>query len=93
MRKQIEMKIEVGDANYVKPGEYFAVLDANNKLIAIKQRQDDLSLKEIVDTPVAVESNKTLTKSLASLKAGDKITVVPSSGKDAMSKVTITIAE
>lgn len=91
MRKQIEMKIEVGDANYVKPGEYFAELDANNKLVSIKQRQDDLSLKEVVDTPLVLEDNKTLTKSLAALKAGDKITVTPSSGKDAMSKVTITI--
>ena len=91
MRKQIELKIEVGDANYVKPGEYFAQLDANNQLTAIKRRNDDLTLTDVVDTPLVLEDNKTLSKSLAALKAGDKITVTPSSGKDAMSKVTITI--
>lgn len=86
MRKQIELKIEVGDANYVKPGEYFAQLDANNQLTAIKRRNDDLSLTDIVDTPVAVEANKevTITTSPA--------TVNPTSGKDAMAKATVTVA-
>lgn len=86
MRKQIELKIEVGDANYVKPGEYFAQLDANNQLTAIKRRNDDLSLTDIVDTPVAVETNKevTITTSPA--------TVSPTSGKDAMAKATVTVA-
>lgn len=86
MRKQIELKIEVGDANYVKPGEYFAQLDANNQLTAIKRRNDDLSLTDIVDTPVAVETNKevTITTSPA--------TVNPTSGKDAMAKATVTVA-
>lgn len=86
MRKQIELKIEVGDANYVKPGEYFAQLDANNQLVAIKRRNDDLTLTDIVDTPVAVETNKevTITTSPA--------TVNPTSGKDAMAKATVTVA-
>lgn len=86
MRKQIELKIEVGDANYVKPGEYFAQLDANNQLTAIKRRNDDLTLTDIVDTPVAVETNKevTITTSPA--------TVNPTSGKDAMAKATVTVA-
>lgn len=86
MRKQIEMKIEVGDANYVKPGEYFARLDANNQLTAIKRRNDDLTLTDIVDTPVAIETNKaaTITTSPA--------TINPTSGKDAMAKATVTVA-
>lgn len=86
MRKQIELKIEVGDANYVKPGEYFAQLDANNQLTAIKRRNDDLTLTDVVDTPVAVETNKevTITTSPA--------TVNPTSGKDAMAKATVTVA-
>lgn len=86
MRKQIELKLEVGDANYVKPGEYFGTLDANNKLTAISVRQDDLTLKPLVDTPVAVETNKaaTITTSPA--------TVNPSTGKDAMAKATVTVA-
>ena len=92
MRKQIELKIEVGDANYVKPGEYFAQLDANNQLTAIKRRNDDLTLTDVVDTPIAVETNKESTVSLATLAEGDTIEVTPSTGKDAMSKVTITIA-
>lgn len=86
MRKQIELKIEVGDANYVKPGEYFAQLDTNNQLTAIKRRNDDLTLTDIVDAPVAVETNKevTITTSPA--------TVNPTSGKDAMAKATVTVA-
>lgn len=81
-----EIKIKIGDPNYVKPGELFADLDSNNQLVAIKQRQDDLTLKTIVDTPVAVETNKevTITTSPA--------TVNPTSGKDAMAKATVTVA-
>lgn len=86
MRKQIEMKIEVGDANYVKPGEYFAQLDANNQLTAIKRRNDDLTLTDIVDTPVAIETNKAVTITTS------PATVNPTSGKDAMAKATVTVA-
>jgi hypothetical protein len=93
MRKQIELKIEVGDANYVKPGEYFAQLDANNQLTAVKRRNDDLTLTDVVDTPVAVETNKESTISIKALTEGDTIEISPSSGKDAMAKVTITVEE
>lgn len=96
MRKLIEFKIEVGDANYVKPGELFAELSADGKTItAIKKREDDLSLTTVVETPVTLpvlEENKTATYSIAALEAGS-VEIKPSSGKDAMKKVTITFTE
>jgi len=87
MRKTLKISMECGDANYVKPGEYFAVLTPDGKSIAsIQRRKDDLSMETIVDGPVAVETNKevTITKSPA--------TVNPTSGKDAMAKATVTVA-
>ena len=86
MRKLVEFKIEVGDANYVKPGQYFGELSADGKTItAIKRREDDLSLSTVVSTPLAVEDNKAAT--------ADSTTFVvnPSTGKDAMKKATVTI--
>lgn len=51
MRKQIELKLEVGDPNYVAPGQYFGVFDEHNKLIAIKVREDNLTLRTLVEAP------------------------------------------
>lgn len=85
MRKQITFKIEVGDANYVKPGEYFGVLSADGTTItSIQRRGDDLSLEPIVEH-LELENNKAVTATSAS------VVVTPSSGKDAMKKVTVTI--
>lgn len=96
MRKQIDLKIEIGDANYVKPGELFGELSADGTVLtAIKRRKDDLSLETIVATPVTLpvlEDNKTTTYSIAALEAGD-IVINPTSGKDAMKKVTITFTD
>jgi hypothetical protein len=91
MKKRIKLYIECGDINYVKPGEYFATLSPDGKtIVSLQQRQDDLSMKTIVSTPVPTEE-KTVSKSLASLKAGDSFNVTPTSGKT-MSKVTVTIS-
>lgn len=86
MRKLIEFKIEIGDANYVKPGEQFGELSADGTTItAIKRREDDLSLATIVDTPLELEDNKAVTA------AANPCEVTPTSGKDAMKKATVTI--
>lgn len=87
MRKRLKINIECGDANYVKPGEYFANLSADGKsIVSLQKRLDDLSMETVVDTPVTIETNKevTITSSPA--------TVNPTSGKDAMAKATVTVA-
>lgn len=96
MRKLINLPIEIGDANYVKPGELFGELSSDGKTItAIKIRRDDLTLETMVDTPVilpVLEDNKTATYSIAALEAGS-VEIEPTEGKDAMKKVTITFTE
>ena len=85
MRKLIEFKIEIGDSNYVKPGEYFGELsDDGTTITAIKRREDDLSLATIVATPPTLEDNKAVTA------AANPCEVTPTSGKDAMKKATVT---
>ena len=86
MRKQKKFTAEMGDANYVKPGEYFVELSADGtEIVSLKKRQDDLSLKEVASTPLVIENNKTATATGATWE------VTPSSGKDAMKKATVTI--
>ena len=89
MRKQIELKLEVGDPNYVAPGQYFGVFDENNKLIAVKVREDDLTLRTLVDVPTVLESNKAVTIDFDTYTK--PVVIEPTDGKDAMSKVTVTI--
>ena len=91
MKQKVRLNLVTGDENLVTDKELYVAFDSKNQITAVKQRAADGSLKSIVDTPVAVEAKKTLSKSLATLKAGDKITVSPSSGKDAMKTVEITI--
>ena len=86
MKKQVKLLVEVGDANYVAPGEYFAEFSADGRtILSISQRQDDLSLKSIVSTTLALEDNKAATANAATFE------VTPTSGKDAMKKVTATV--
>ena len=86
MRKQVKFSIEVGDANYVKPGEYFAELTNDGKEIsAIYRREDDLSLKSLVSETLALEDNKAATATGASFE------ITPTSGKDAMKKATVSV--
>lgn len=89
MRKQLKLTVEIGDANYVKPGQYFATINDKGEITSLKRREDNLELKEIAETPLALEDNKEVTvKSLSNGKA----VISPSSGKDAMKKVTVTPA-
>lgn len=90
MRKQIKLNVEIGDANYVKPGEYFAELTPDGKEIAtLKKRNDSLELVTLLDRPAKLETG-TATKSIASLQADDQLIIEPSNGYDGLSKVTIT---
>lgn len=86
MRKRLTLDIEIGDVNYVKPGEYFAELSADGTTItAIKKRLDDLSMQTVVSTPLSIENNKAATANET------PFVVNPTSGKDAMKKATVTI--
>lgn len=92
MRKQIKLTVEIGDANYVKPGEYFAILAPDGKtIVSLKRREDNLSMTTIAATPVPTET-KTEEIDLKTAKEGDKIEITPTSGKT-LSKVTINIVD
>lgn len=88
MRKQIKLKLEIGDVNYVKPGEYFGILDDAGKLVSLQVRQDDLTMKTLVETPTTLESNKAVSINVSEYSAPVEIT---SSTKDGMAKVTVTL--
>lgn len=92
MRKQIKLTVEIGDANYVKPGEYFAILAPDGKtIVSLQRREDNLSMTTIAATPVPTEA-KTEEIDLKTAAAGDKIEITPSSGKT-LSKVTINVVD
>lgn len=91
MKTKVNLRLVTGDENLVRADEVYVAMDANGNITALKKRDDSGALKAVVDEPVVLENKKTLTKSLAALKAGDKIMVTPSSGKDGMKEVEITI--
>ena len=92
MRKQIKLAVEIGDANYVKPGEYFAVLAADGKtIVSLQRREDDLSMTTIAATPVETEE-KSGEIDLKTAAKGDKLEITPTTGKT-MSKVTINVVD
>ena len=93
MRKQIKLNVEIGDANYVKPGEYFAELTPDGKeLSALKRRNDNLELVTVLTTSARLEAG-TATKELSELSGGDTLVIEPSDGYDGLSKVTITFTD
>lgn len=93
MRKQIKLDVEVGDANYVKPGEYFGELAPNGKdIVTLKKRNDKLELVTLLNTPTRLEKG-TAQKSISSLKANDKLIIEPSKGYDGLSRVIITFKD
>lgn len=91
MKTKVNLRLVTGDENLVRADEVYVAMDANSNITALKKRDDSGALKTLVDEPVVLEDKKTATKSLASLKEGDKITISPSTGKDGMKKVEITI--
>lgn len=94
MKKRIDLNTVTGDENLVTANETYVALDGAGKITALKKRNASGELAVVVDEHVnqyVLENKKTATKSLAELKEGDVITVTPSSGKDGMKKVEITI--
>ena len=94
MKRKVNLNLVTGDANLVGPDEIYVQYDKDGKIIALKQRNSAGELAVIVDTHVdqyVLEDNKTKSQSLAALKEGDTIVVTPTTGKDGMKKVTVTI--
>lgn len=49
MRKQLKTNVEIGDANYVKPGEFFMTLSNDGKTpTSIQRRKDNLDMEVIL---------------------------------------------
>lgn len=90
MRKQVEIKIEIGDANYVAPGKYFLELDESNQPVALKIREDDLTLRTVLGGVAELEDNKAVTMDIRGISTSTPMEITPTSGKDGMKKVTIT---
>lgn len=92
MRKIVKLTMEAGDANYVKPGEYFAVLSADGKFVTeIKRRLDDLSFQTVVSTPISIETEEK-EYTVTTTDCGNTVSITPTEGKY-ISKATVTIPE
>ena len=89
-REQREIKIEVGDTNYVAPGKYFLELDENNQPVALKIREDDLTLRTVLGGVAELEDNKAVSMDIRGISTSTPMEITPTSGKDGMKKVTIT---
>ena len=94
MKKKFNLPLVTGDPNLVTANEIYVELNEDNEITALKKRGITGSLDVIVDEHVdqyELEDEKTATASLAALAEGETIEVTPTSGKDGMKKVTITI--
>jgi hypothetical protein len=97
MRKQIEIKIEIGDANYVKPGELFGELSSDGTVLtAIKRRKNDLTFETLVETPTVLpvlEDEKSVEISISEISSDHDLDITPTSGNDAMKKVIVKFTD
>ena len=94
MKQKVRLNLVTGDPNLVTKDEIYVEYNANGVITALKKRNDAGELAVIVDEHVdqyKLEDNKTKSQSLAALQEGDTIEVTPTSGKDGMKKVTVTI--
>ena len=94
MKQKVRLNLVTGDPNLVTKDEIYVEYNVDGTIKALKKRNNAGELAVIVDEHVdqyKLEANKTKSQSLAALKAGDTIEVTPTSGKDGMKKVTVTI--
>ena len=94
MKTKVNLRLVTGDPNLVTKDEIYVEYNSDGTIKALKKRNDAGELAVIVDEHVdqyKLEDNKTKSQSLAALEAGDTIVVTPTSGKDGMKKVTVTI--
>lgn len=94
MKTKVNLRLVTGDPNLVTMDEIYVQLDANGTITALKKRNDAGELVTIVDEHVdqyELEDSKTQEISIAAIEAGDTINVTPTSGKDGMKKVVISV--
>ena len=94
MKNKVNLRLVTGDPNLVTANEIYVEYNSDGTIKALKRRNDAGELVTIVDEHVdqyVLEDNKTKSQSLAALTEGDTIVVTPTSGKDGMKKVTVTI--
>lgn len=94
MKTKVNLRLVTGDPNLVTMDEIYVQLDANGTITALKKRNDAGELVTIVDEHVdqyELEDSKTQEISIAAIEAGDTIDVTPTSGKDGMKKVVISV--
>ena len=94
MKNKVNLRLVTGDPNLVTANEIYVEYNADGSIKALKRRNDAGELVTIVDEHVdqyVLEDNKTKSQSLTALSEGSTIVVTPTSGKDGMKKVTVTI--
>ena len=96
MKRKVNLNLVTGDANLVGPDEIYVQYDKDGKIIALKQRNSAGELAVIVDEHVdqyVLENSKPATVDLKTATAGQTINFTPTTGKDAMKKVVISIVD
>jgi len=96
MKKKVNLRLVTGDPNLVTKDEIYVEYNANGVITALKQRNDAGELAVIVDEHVdqyVLEDSKPATVDLKTATAGQTINVTPTTGKDAMKKVVISIVD
>lgn len=96
MKTKVNLRLVTGDQNLVTDKEIYVEYDANGNIISLKKRNDAGELATIVDQHVdqyVLENSKSATVDLKTATAGQTINVTPSTGKDGMKKVVISIVD
>ena len=96
MKTKARLNLVTGDPNLVTADEIYVEYAADGTITALKKRNDAGELATIVDQHVdqyVLEDSKPATVDLKTAAAGQTINVTPTSGKDAMKKVVISIVD
>lgn len=96
MKTKVNLRLVTGDPNLVTADEIYVEYAADGTIKALKKRNNAGELATIVDEHVdqyVLENSKTATVDLKTATAGQSINVTPTSGKDAMKKVVISIVD
>lgn len=96
MKQKVNLRLVTGDPNLVTADEIYVEYTADGTIKSLKKRNDAGELVVIVDQHVdqyVLENSKPATVDLKTATAGQTINVTPSTGKDAMKKVVISIVD
>lgn len=96
MKTKVNLRLVTGDPNLVTKDEIYVEYNSDGTIKALKKRNDAGELAVIVDEHVdqyVLENSKPATVDLKTATAGQTINVTPTTGKDAMKKVVISIVD